>query len=462
MRLVLPLLFSLLVIAGCGCKSDDECSVTNHCYIPKCSDGKCLENPKMNCCGNSRQDKIEDDQPGNKCTCPQDYGICDGSTGKYLMQGCVNDICYVMIDPKKVTTASSSDIAKSRGVEFKVQSVWNQPFNLDKDTFAVKIQLANLLPAINQVRIRKLELYAQDSAKQLVLLSEKEMQKSLWQAGDFFEEELALDFASAKEDDLSSFKLVISFEAVQESAEPQVSTVEVKFRHSKFSYADPELPRQCPDDCDDSNDATADTCGQQTNYFCSHIQITGKCGNDACDPSEDRCTCSDDCGPCSGSIGEYMEYGCVNKKCVSRLGSTLEPITRLDDRSLDFGRMAIRYQYTKPFSYKTSNFAVELKLQEIKEGYSNINLLSVAVMDGDQIVAESAGLSDTFNGVSDGASISVPVTFHMADGEERQRSSAVKIWYTYDLQKTGSTSTVHKTYTYDLGKIVYINPEVEK
>lgn len=55
----------------------------------------------------------------------------------------------------------------------------------------------------------------------------------------------------------------------------------------------PEEELQCPESCDDLNPATEDVCVAGS---CVHRFQEGVCGNDACEPGENRVLCPEDCG----------------------------------------------------------------------------------------------------------------------------------------------------------------------
>ena len=99
--LFLIFLSFLLFIPGCG---ESECEVDNDCYKNTCFESSCVKeecvhNALLNCCGNDIKEDVEDGSPGNKCTCPEDYGICKGDEGEYFEQRC-NEFDECVIDVK--------------------------------------------------------------------------------------------------------------------------------------------------------------------------------------------------------------------------------------------------------------------------------------------------------------------------------------------------------------------------
>jgi len=56
-----------------------------------------------------------------------------------------------------------------------------------------------------------------------------------------------------------------------------------------------EFGLRCPAICDDRDKCTIDYCGAETNYKCVNEPITPCCGNNICEPSEDKNSCPADC-----------------------------------------------------------------------------------------------------------------------------------------------------------------------
>ncbi|MAG07985.1 hypothetical protein CMO89_00785 [Candidatus Woesearchaeota archaeon] len=55
------------------------------------------------------------------------------------------------------------------------------------------------------------------------------------------------------------------------------------------------LEKECPLSCDDSNDCTEDSCGEETGFKCSNTLIIPCCGNNLCEGGETERNCETDC-----------------------------------------------------------------------------------------------------------------------------------------------------------------------
>jgi hypothetical protein len=468
--LVIVLIGLLFLNACSSCKVNRDCTASNDCFASLCQNGKCVESPKMNCCGNGVQDAIEGDVPGNKCTCPQDYGPCNGQVGNNMVQTCVKDECVTAVDPKKVNVVTVSDTAKYKAIELRVTSTLNQTFNIGRDTFNVRIELTTLPQDLQNFKITSLELSA-SRQDQTMILAEREVDRILWATGSSTEEQIPLIFpTNLQEEELKNLKLVVKFsydQKVRGTIEAQTGFVEDKYKMQKFVYANPDTPRKCPDSCSDNNEATLDTCSEKTNFFCSHVPIPNRCGNYRCDPSEDKCTCETDCGPCQGTSGDYMEYVCAGNKCQSRVKRSviLSPISKLDDRNIDFGMLSAKYLYDMPFSMKSSQFTISMELKQLKSGFSHVTITSIRMMEGDVVLAENGDLDESLDNQGDSFTVSIPGSFFMNKAEQKSRLVTLKVWYSYSQRRAGllgsnETQLIQRTYTYNIGKIDFINPEL--
>ena len=79
--LFIVLLITLVfLLSSCGkkeCSANADCGPRT-CFAPKCDSGKCNFVMEKNCCGNRLKEQLESGKPGNQCTCPEDYGKCEG------------------------------------------------------------------------------------------------------------------------------------------------------------------------------------------------------------------------------------------------------------------------------------------------------------------------------------------------------------------------------------------------
>src|SRR3989344_4295403 len=96
-KILLLLLAALLImLIGCAkaeCKANSDC-LSKQCTLSKCEKGKCAYTLQRDCCGNGVKDAAEDGKPGSQCTCPADYGKCEGKA-KVKVGSRVEDSSYV-------------------------------------------------------------------------------------------------------------------------------------------------------------------------------------------------------------------------------------------------------------------------------------------------------------------------------------------------------------------------------
>lgn len=193
------ILFSLFVVviflvASCSkaeCKVSSDC-IQKTCAISKCENKKCVYTMQQNCCGNRINETFENGKPGDKCTCPADYGKCEGKgqvkkglkteTAVYAHYLCNDqERCVLGVESQDVSPQNFLDTA-SFGY-FKTSNVikYNKPFDINNDNFELKVNLDDghkdlVLPVkITNVKI----LFNGEFSKSELLIAEQEMDESI-------------------------------------------------------------------------------------------------------------------------------------------------------------------------------------------------------------------------------------------------------------------------------------------
>ena len=186
----------LIAIIAIGC-TKAECSKSSDCLsktctISTCEKSKCSYTAEPNCCGNGLKESIKNGKPGNKCTCPQDFGKCDGK-GKIILGKITKDAVYATYycdsGNQCVLGVDKNDVNPQNFLDgisigyFKASSVikYNKPFDINKDYFEFKISLddANsdlMLPiTITSVKI----MYTGQYSGSELLVAEKVLNSTL-------------------------------------------------------------------------------------------------------------------------------------------------------------------------------------------------------------------------------------------------------------------------------------------
>ena len=190
---------SALLLISCAkseCKASPDCP-QKACSAPRCDNGKCIPNPIPNCCGNGAPESLEGGKPGNKCTCPQDYGKCEGK-GQVKAGSRMEDAAYAhyycnsgneCIMGVESKDASPQNYLDSMTAEyFKASAVlkYNKPFDMSKDTFELKITLDDtnkdiVMPVkFSSVRI----LLSTDSSRGEQLVADKDFEIEIFNIKD--------------------------------------------------------------------------------------------------------------------------------------------------------------------------------------------------------------------------------------------------------------------------------------
>lgn len=181
-----------------------------------CVEKKCKYSPVMNCCGNSIEEKIENGKPGSKCTCPEDYGICEGK-GQLTIRNRQYDATYIQYfcnsQNKCVFGVDATDTIESKLVDerdlsffiLETQTTFNRPFNVLTDKFKFQVKLKDdgedlVLP----VKITNIQLKEGE-----ILFGEENLNEALKAVGSVINTEIQVDYrpTQIEEERSLSYKL---------------------------------------------------------------------------------------------------------------------------------------------------------------------------------------------------------------------------------------------------------------
>lgn len=219
----------LIIVSSCAkseCKASSDC-LSKACSLSKCENKKCVYVEQKNCCGNEVKEGIENGKPGNKCTCPQDYGKCEGK-GKiqigsrtedaaYAHYYCnADDQCVLGVEKNDVTPQSFLDLINTGF--FKASSVakFNKPFEISKDLFEFKITLDDInKDLILPIRITKVKLLYNSggSSRSELLIADKSLDDILNGIGDqvIITTPLTLNYKPGQLEEIGSLRYIIDY-----------------------------------------------------------------------------------------------------------------------------------------------------------------------------------------------------------------------------------------------------------
>jgi hypothetical protein len=229
-------------------------------------------------------------------------------------------------------------------------------------------------------------------------------------------------------------------------------------------FVSPTTKQKCPENCNDGNDCTKDYC-QKNTFFCVHDAVaTSCCGNNVCDSDEDKCTCPEDCGSCSGRFGSYTEFMCVEQKCHASMRKdvvvTPKPIIDNKDISSDFSIEA-RIEYNEPFDITKDSFKITITITQLDPSTKDIVFERAQVLDTNNVLL---GEKDSINGalsrVGQSFTVNVPLSFVMKVVEE-EHTPKIKLIYRYTRPPRGTLpgeKLTNQYYEKSIGKLAFVNP----
>jgi len=443
---------ALLILAACKteCKVDGDCDKRPaNAFTAKCVDKKCVYTPVPGVCGNGLCDGNE-----NGCNCATDCGECKGAVqnSKYLLKSCVQDQCVETVPEEKVKPVYLSSEQGSSGDKFKLDTIYNQPFNMRKDTFDVTLTLSSQGTQNSDEHILSMELNAQTMEGRTITLTRQDVNRYLWSQGSSVKQPLILDFLTTDlEGELKNLVLTVNYEyAITSGGKKTQKKAQFKNTYrEKFAFARPSKVYACPP-CDDKIPGTRDICDKATG-FCKHEPIPGACGNGMCDGNENKCTCTGDCGECKGSAGNFLDFMCQGNQCVTILKTTatITPKDVFDDRSLGLLQLQNHYIFNNPFDVINDEMELRFTLYRVDPSVSGVTVETIRLLEGTQQIAEQQVNQEV---TAEGTTVKIKIP-SIAKPEE-EHTINLGVWYKYAHE--GEEKRSH--YNYNIGKITLIKP----
>ena len=232
-------IIALAGIIGCTkaeCNANSDC-LSKQCTLSKCENKKCVYTVERDCCGNGVKEATENGRPGNQCTCPADYGKCEGrgkvkigsrtEDAAYAHYYCSNDgKCVLGVDSKDVSPQNILD-AISLGY-FKASSVlrYNKPFDISKDSFHLKITLDDAgNDLVFPIKLTNIKILFSGDFRTELLVAEENLDTSINNVGDTvaIDVPLNLDYRPQELEEAGSIRYTLDYtysKKIQNGREP--------------------------------------------------------------------------------------------------------------------------------------------------------------------------------------------------------------------------------------------------
>jgi|GEM_PF-2036636 len=202
------------------------------------------------------------------------------------------------------------------------------------------------------------------------------------------------------------------------------------------------------------------------------------CGDGNCTKDENECTCPEDCGQCTGAVGQYVKRSCVNNLCVTSVNSEKKSvdtiIQQIEDR-VNKVDLYLKASYDEPFDIKRSLFNVNIKIKRLYADTADLKIKKVRLIEhtagidrygnrpGDQPVtlAEREYSKILFDENSE-FNKSFPVIIKtLIEDTDSQKSVTLEITFEYKSKdRYGVLQTSTGTYEKEIS-ILFINPSGE-
>jgi hypothetical protein len=454
----LPLVLAvlgLLFLAACkGEPGAIKCKAANDCYeadssrdravwTASCVDKACKFSPKPDVCGNGKWEPASDK---DCAACARD---CKGpGSSPRLKLTCIRDACLDGI-PENDTkvTASSLDLTAG-GNRFRLDTAYPDPFNIRQHAFDLTFTLRALATDVTDLRITRFEMQATTPTKAVLTVAEASVDVPLSVVGGKGEARLALDFpVSGDSGQLTAPTLTIDA-SYRLKGVPKTATVKASYK-TPINWVTPKKEYDVCPACPEKAGFTGD-CLPGT-VICIYTPQAGQCGNNLCEPAEDRCTCPGDCGPCAGAAGSYMDYACVQDACKAQVrpGVAQEMKSIVDPRDLGPAKLSLKYLYDSPFNVAADKLGIEVTMTETDPDVSGMTIAAIQVLEGaNELVAIAPKKRLELNKLA-----RFDLTIPAQAKPEQDRTLTLQFAYEYT-----KGDLVKATFVKQLGKLTLLSP----
>tara|TARA_Y100000310_G_C20673383_1_gene811499 strand:- start:648 stop:2075 length:1428 start_codon:yes stop_codon:yes gene_type:complete len=201
------------------------------------------------------------------------------------------------------------------------------------------------------------------------------------------------------------------------------------------------------------------------------------CGNSICEDGtkgtknfeENKGTCQEDCGACTGETGKYLKnvFDNKTKECATGLDATDVMAGSVTDAiDLRYLKLTATYTYDQPFNIDSSLFNARIELDSKDDSISKVKITQVKVLETAGRRAETSIfgerdinqiLWDTNTKIDEDIILTVPI-----EGAEEEKSITVEIYYEYTKSNRGEDTIEKNSYKKDLtsSKIMFVDPSV--
>jgi len=147
----------------------------------------------------------------------------------------------------------------------------------------------------------------------------------------------------------------------------------------------------CGGECKKTLDCPVKECFEAgcVDKTCEYDPTPNCCGNEVCDTGENKCTCSADCGVCSGKSKDfqYLTNFCdKDDECVFGIDEKSVKTHSLNSGILksDVGTIEIDSTFNQPFNVKQDVLKIKITLKEKDDDASSIRITKIALIGENQ------------------------------------------------------------------------------
>jgi hypothetical protein len=209
--------------------------------------------------------------------------------------------------------------------------------------------------------------------------------------------------------------------------------------------------------------------GSCTDKKCVYEPIPNECGNSLCERAtgENPCTCSEDCGTCTGKSGKYLVKQCTaSNECVEDIPITEQkPITQTRELSVSGSKISVTTTFAQPFNTRKDQVELEFSLNTLVQNVQDLAItrleLTGITPDKRTVLLADKSLNKQLRGEGSKIKEWLILDFPTADKDGELNALTLKITADYSLTSAGASTpkTLTLNHPYQSLKFLWARPE---
>lgn len=207
--------------------------------------------------------------------------------------------------------------------------------------------------------------------------------------------------------------------------------------------------------------------GKCVDNKCQYTIIQNFCGNGLCESGENKCSCPEDCGLCSGAVqgSKNLVQKCVNGACLQDTAAS-KPVSYNKDVNYGGDSFNVNVVFNQPFNVKKDkvdlNIILSSKNERNKDEFIKDVEISAKTSDNRNIVIARKEINKHLWASGSEIEEEIILDFPFSKVEEELKTIVLKINYEYTLISLGKETEKSGTLNVPLNAVLlYVYPTID-